>query len=546
MPTQNLLVNMPVVYNSSYQDMGLRVKDKYATNYQTKLQWAWGRLKNVMTAEQFQSLWVTFAEAMDGAWTQESPGNLISGYQNTYTKVLLPKGKFLLNANGNMPRGGFGGESSFMYAGGGADQGQVATEFVMPDDPNDWIGSGERRMWSTPNADRTDNYAYNESFELSGVRLTMPINKNDDITRVGWYLKRCGSTSYGNQLQANGGSKGFVFVDGVPAVFGTIRAFYSSEAGASFEGGWGADLTITKLECDGCARPFQVLNTSDGNGGGLIRIGLKIETGITAGIPAPGSYCYLEGQYDVEVSINASYGNGVKPAQGSLFVVKPVIANGSLQGSRLQVSGKGFGYGGNVLKNLVTGRVFGGLPDYDAFKFEHYAKKDKFYSNTDGLPNDTKDGTTTPPVDPPPVNPPAGLTPIATTNWKATANKNNTSTTEGPNKAIDGNDATRYTTGAPQASGDWWMPDMQTAVSVRRLWFNTAPSAYDFPTKFKFQVSLDKTIWKDVSAEIAGGQGKTLYEATFTATAARYWRILLTASTTQGSWLSIFSAGADT
>lgn len=539
MAIRDLKIHMPTVYNSSYEDMGKRVRDKYATGTeQTQLQWVWLRLKNVMTIEQFRALDVTFAEAMDGTWAYEAPGNLVSGYQNTFSKVILPKGRFLQNANGNLPRGGMIGEGSFGYGGNGADQGQVASEFEAR--PDEWITSGERRMWSTPNADRTDNMAYNEGLDLYGVRLTLPIKKGDGITRVGWYLKRLGSTSYVNAVQANGGGKGFVFVDGVPAVVGTIRAFYSDIAGASFEGTWGADITITKLECDGCVRPFQVLNTSDGNGGGVLRIGLKVEDGVTANIPWPGSYCYLEGQYDVEVSMNASFKGGMVPAQGALFVVNPIIMeNGkpNVQGSRLRVSGKGFGYG-KVLKSLVTGRVIEGAGDYQGFSFEHYANGDKFHSNCPTLVNDQRsDAPVPPPVQPPPSGTAVEL---VRTGWSVTASPNPAASPA--SNMLDGNVNSRWSTGRSQRIGDSFVLSLNgNKANVCQAVLDAGNSFYDFPAGFKVEYALAETptTWRPWTTGVGSAvnnnplttiKGTTITAGflrfTLTAGSANYWSVM--------------------
>ncbi len=476
MPVRTLKIHMPTVYGSSYEDMGKRVRDKYTTGTeQTKLQWAWLRLKNLMSIEQFRALDVTFAEAMDAAWSFESPGNLLSGFQNTYTKVILPAGRFLQNCNGNIARGGMIGEGSFGYGGNGADHGQTATEFEMR--PDEWIGPGEQRMWSTPNASLSDNSAYNESFELQGIRLTMPI---DNVTRVGWYIKRAGSTSYGNMLQANGGSKGFVFVDGVPAVFGTIRAFNSGVAGVSFEGTWGADITITKLECDGCARAFQVINSADGNGGGVIRIGLKLEDGVTNGIPWPGSYVYIEGQYDIDVTLNASFKNNVKPSSGYLFVINPKISTGEPQASRLEVSGKGFGYG-KLMKNAATGKEWNGPGEYAAYKFEHYAANDTLYSNCPTLAG----ATPTTPTDP--TTPPTGSN-IDRTGWKASGTVQTTA--KPASLAIDGSTSTFCETGRPHVVGDYIEIDMQTTRSLGGVTILYQPYGNAWPNKVELFTSL--------------------------------------------------------
>lgn len=395
---RDLKVHMPTVYGSSYEDMGKRVQDKYPNDsWQQKLQWAWAAWKTRGgTIEQFRNMWVTQAEVLDGAWTYEAPNNLASGYQNTYTQVILPKGRFLMNAMVNIPRGGMIGESSFGYAGNGSDQGQVATEFILDEN---WIGSGaEQRMFQTPNADRTDNYAYNESFQLVGIRLTCP-SKKAGITRIGWFIKRPGSTTWLNQLQANNFNKGFVNVDGVPVVYGTIRSF-TCDVGFSCEGTWGARIDIMSLECDNCTRAFQTIGSSEGAAGGKIRLGLKVEDGVTAGLPiANTTALWLEGQYLVEVFANLSYANGAKPANG-LVVLSPTIGkdssgNEQKQSSLLIMSAGGYGYGNKLVRNALTGKEWTSPGDYAAYRFEHYAKQDQLYSNCQDIGGATSGGGST-------------------------------------------------------------------------------------------------------------------------------------------------------
>lgn len=397
----NLLIDLHATYGTDYGSAAQRVSEKYpAGTGRTRLKWAWAvAQQRGLTADQFDALWSTTAEIIDACWTQEAPGNLASGYQNTYTKVILPPGRYPVNTLIDIPRGGIIGAGSFAYAGTGGDQGQVATEFVMDD--AGWIGP-ERVMFRTPNAGRADDYSYNESFEIRGVRLTGPKKRGDGIVRVGWWIKRAGSTSWINQVQANGFSKGFVFEGGVPMVAGTIRAFECDVAGVSCEGTWGSDLTITKLECDGCGRALQMVPSATDAAGGVLKLGLKVEDGITAGIANPGTVAlWLEGQYCVDAMCNLSYRGPIRPDH--VFVVRPTIGkdkNGDemAQSSLLTVQGKGFGFSG-LLENDLTGSVWDSAGDYAAFEFRHYANGDRLHTECPTI----KGGAA--PVDPTPVDP---------------------------------------------------------------------------------------------------------------------------------------------
>lgn len=411
-------------YGASYADSTKTVGQKYAAGQDTlNLKWAWAHCKaRGMNYATFRTRYFVNAAILDIAWTNEAPNNLKNRFQNTLTFATLPFGKFKCNVTITMPRAGMQGGSSFVYAGVGGDQGQVATELVM-DDATWWPSTDkERRLVESPNANYVGNLGYNESFTIQGIRLTGPKKKGDGITRIGWYIKKPGSTTWINQVQANGFNKGFVNIDGVPVVYGTIRAFECDVAGWSGEGTWGADITILKLECDGCGRAFQLVQGSDGNNaGGTLRIGLKVEDGVTAGIAAPGTIAgWLEGQYCVEVFINSSYANGVKPPH--LFVINPTVgkdANGNeqLQGSLLTVQGKGYGYG-KLLKNNVTGQEWSGPGDYQAYRFEHYSNGDKLTTGCPGIKS-LSGGTVIPPTGT--TGTPTPTTPLFTVNNLSTA-----------------------------------------------------------------------------------------------------------------------------
>lgn len=428
MAVKDLKIHMPTAYKSSYEDAGKRVVDKYpGTTGQSLLPEAWAVAKQRgLTADQFANLMVTGAEILDACWKQEAPNNLASGYQNTYTKVILPKGRFPLNFFGNIARGGMVGEGSFGYMGQGSDQGQVATEFVLDDVAYPWIErmkdaagnavapSKEHRMFQTPNADRTDNQAYNESFELLGIRLTCAKKMNDGIARIGWFIKRAGSTSWMNQLQANGFNKGFVFTGGVPLVAGTIRAF-ECDTSLSCEGTWGATIVVSCLEVDGSKRAVHLIAGPDGAAGaGMLDIFVKTEDGVTAGVDAPGLIVVdASGQYVIDARVCMSYQGGVKP-QGAAFILNPTIGKDSAgnemkQSSLLRVIGKGFGYGDVLVKNALTGKQWSSAGDYAGFSFEHYAANDTLYTNCPTIkqiggstptPSPTPDPTPTPTPDP--------------------------------------------------------------------------------------------------------------------------------------------------
>jgi len=505
MPLRDLKVHMPTVYGSSYEDMGKTVIDKYGSDvvWQDRLKWAWLRLKNVMTIEEFRNLAVTFAELQDVVWMYEAPNNLVSGYQNTYSQALLPKGRFLVNYNGLIPRGGMLGEGPFGYGGNGSDHGQVATEFVTADT---WIKGGtEQRMFQTANPADTTNSGYNECFVISGVRLTGV--KKAGVTRVGWWLRKPGSTTWLNQIQANGFNKGFVNIDGVPVEYGTIRAF-GCDVGFSCEGTWGASIGIKMLECDGCGIALQTIPGADGTAaGGRIDVGLKVEDGVTADIPIANTTALrLEGQYCVTVRGNFSYKNGAKAANG-LVVLKPTIGkdaqgNEQKQSSYLHFVGKGYGYGSKLVRNELSGKEWGNPGDYSGFSFEHYAKQDQLYTNCEGISGSVAGGGGTTPTDP--VNPPPGDPSFIkrAASWSVLAFKSAPADgfgTHEPAKMLDGSPTSFWHSGTSQtATGtDYLVMSLDKAYSIAGLVLDIHPTDFqnDYPSGIVVEV-LSGGIWK--------------------------------------------------
>ncbi len=103
--------------------------------------------------------------------------------------------------------------------------------------------------------------------------------------------------------------------------------------------------------------------------------------------------------------------------------------------------------------------------------------------------------------------------------------------------AIDGDVSTRWTTGAPQTSGQWFKIDMGALITVNNVTIDTeknSTSEQDYARGYTLEVSKDGTIWKQVASGVGERKATTI---DFTATSARYIRMSLTASST--SWWSI-------
>jgi HEAT repeat protein/type 1 glutamine amidotransferase len=73
-------------------------------------------------------------------------------------------------------------------------------------------------------------------------------------------------------------------------------------------------------------------------------------------------------------------------------------------------------------------------------------------------------------------------------------------------KAIDGDPATRWTTGEPQKPGQWLQIDMGYFAKVRKLTLDTTPSPGDYPREFAVYVSSDGKNWGD-AVEKGKGEG---------------------------------------
>jgi Cellulase (glycosyl hydrolase family 5)/F5/8 type C domain len=122
--------------------------------------------------------------------------------------------------------------------------------------------------------------------------------------------------------------------------------------------------------------------------------------------------------------------------------------------------------------------------------------------------------------------------------WAVTA-----STGASPGNVIDGNPASRWTTGTAQASGQSIRVDLGALLTVNNVWMDTAKNTTDegdFPRGYRLELSRDGTVWKTVASG-AGTEKAT--NIGFVAQAARYFRITQTGTAPQ--WWSIgeLSAG---
>jgi beta-glucosidase len=125
-----------------------------------------------------------------------------------------------------------------------------------------------------------------------------------------------------------------------------------------------------------------------------------------------------------------------------------------------------------------------------------------------------------------------GSTVLPRTGWVASATPS--STTDVPARMLDGDTATRWSTGTPMRAGHTVTVDLGGARTFGRVVVDAGPSANDFPRGYQIAVSDDGVTWR----QVATGTGTTaLVDVTVGSQTARFLRITQTGSAT--SWWSI-------
>lgn len=122
---------------------------------------------------------------------------------------------------------------------------------------------------------------------------------------------------------------------------------------------------------------------------------------------------------------------------------------------------------------------------------------------------------------------------LSRSGWVASASLN----TGNAYLAIDGNDTTRWATGASQAPGQWFEIDMGSTNSFFKLTLDaTTNSPNDYPVGYQVNVSDDGVNWGN---PVATGSGSTsLTTITFPTQTARY--VMVTQTGSEGNWWSIY------
>jgi beta-glucosidase len=128
---------------------------------------------------------------------------------------------------------------------------------------------------------------------------------------------------------------------------------------------------------------------------------------------------------------------------------------------------------------------------------------------------------------------PGGQTALPRTGWVASASVS--SVTDVPARMLDGNTATRWSTGTPMVNGQTITVNMGAAHSIDQITMDSAGSTNDYAHGYQINLSTDGTSW---GSPVATGTGSgALITATFPAANARYIRVTQTGSSS--FWWSI-------
>jgi beta-glucosidase len=126
----------------------------------------------------------------------------------------------------------------------------------------------------------------------------------------------------------------------------------------------------------------------------------------------------------------------------------------------------------------------------------------------------------------------AGSAALPRTGWTTTASP--TSTSDVPARMLDGNAATRWSSGVPMANGNTVTLDLGAARTFSKVVMDSGSSTADYARGYTIAVSTDGSTWKSVGS---GTGTSALISASIGAQTARYVRITQTGSAT--SWWSI-------
>jgi len=95
-----------------------------------------------------------------------------------------------------------------------------------------------------------------------------------------------------------------------------------------------------------------------------------------------------------------------------------------------------------------------------------------------------------------------------------------------PPYAIDGSIATRYSTGAKAAGGEWFMVDLGASAQITGVVLDDSNNLTDVASGYKVEVSADRNIW--TLAASCNAVSSPIETINFAAKTGRYVRITQT------------------
>lgn len=128
--------------------------------------------------------------------------------------------------------------------------------------------------------------------------------------------------------------------------------------------------------------------------------------------------------------------------------------------------------------------------------------------------------------------PPTGEVALPRDGWQASASASDPD--DPPSHAIDGDTATRWSSGEGMRPGDWFQLDLGSTQTFNRIVLDSDASAGDFVRQYEVYTSDDGTTW---DKPIATGPGSAVTRILLPTTTARYIRVVNKSSS--GSWWSI-------
>ncbi|MEV4641367.1 glycoside hydrolase family 30 beta sandwich domain-containing protein [Actinoplanes sp. NPDC049548] len=130
------------------------------------------------------------------------------------------------------------------------------------------------------------------------------------------------------------------------------------------------------------------------------------------------------------------------------------------------------------------------------------------------------------------LEPPTASAPLPRDAWTVSASTSNP--TEPPGRAVDGDAATRWSTGRGMKAGDWFQVDLGANQTFNQVVLDTTGSSGDSPRGYQLFVSDDGTNW---GRPIATGQGSPVTKILVPQVTARYLRVVNQGDA--GGWWSI-------